>query len=63
MTAHCWRTLVWVSALEARSALTRHRPFGLIGALDDLSFEVGKDFPHSLSEFRALIATVGKELL
>ena len=37
--------------------------FGLIGALDDFSFEVGQDFRRGLLEFRPLIAAVGKQLL
>ena len=40
-----------------------HKSFGLIGALDDFSFEVRQDFRQRLLKFRPLIAAVGKELL
>ena len=39
-----------------------HKSFGVIGALDDFSFEMRQDFRQGLVEFRSLIATVGKEL-
>jgi len=39
-----------------------HKSFGLIGALDDFSFEVGQDFRERLVKFRPLIAGVGKQL-
>ena len=40
-----------------------HKSFGLIGALDDFSFELRQDFRERLLEFRSLIAAVGKQLL
>jgi hypothetical protein len=39
-----------------------HKSFGLIGALDDFSFEMGQDFRHGRLEFRPLIAAIGKQL-
>src|SRR3977135_4203300 len=40
-----------------------HKSFGLIGALDDFSFELGQEVRERLMEFRSLIAAVGKQLL
>ena len=48
-----------------RSTIQRwehYKSFGVIGALDDFSFEIGKDFRQGLLEFRSLIAAVGKQL-
>ena len=49
------------STTQRRGSTTN--TFGLIGALDDFSFEVGQDFRERLLEFRPLITTVGKQLL
>jgi hypothetical protein len=38
------------------TAWKHHKSFGSIGALDDFSFEMGKDFRQGLLEFRSLIA-------
>ena len=40
-----------------------HEAFGLIGALDDFSSEVGQDSLECLLEFWPLIAAVGKQFL
>ena len=39
------------------------KSFGLIGALDDFSFELRQDFRERLLEFGSLIAAVGEQLL
>ena len=49
-------------ALNDPAAWKHHKSFGLIGALDDFSFEVGQDFRERLLEFRPLIAAVSKQL-
>jgi Uncharacterised protein family (UPF0149) len=38
-----------------------YKSFGVIGALDDFSFEIGEDFRQGLLEFRSLKAAVGKQ--
>ena len=50
-------------ALDDPAAREHDKCFGLIGALDDFSFELGQDFRQRLLEFRPLIAAVGKQLL
>ena len=49
-------------ALDDPTFGQHHKSFGLIGALDDFSFEMGQDFRQGGAEFRPLIATVGKQL-
>src|ERR1700756_49124 len=44
------------------TAWKHHKSFGVIGALDDFSFEMGEDFRQGLLEFLSLIAAVGKQL-
>ena len=44
------------------TAWKHHKSFGVIGALDDFSFEMGEDFRQGLLEFWSLIAAVGKQL-
>ena len=44
------------------TAWKHYKSFGVIGALDDFSFEIGEDFRQGLLEFRSLIAAVGKQL-
>ena len=50
-------------ALDNPTAGKHHKSFGLIGALDDFSFELRQEFRERLMEFRSLIAAVGKQLL
>ena len=50
-------------ALDNPTAGKHHKSFGLIGALDDVSFELRQEFRERLMEFRSLIAAVGKQLL
>src|SRR4029077_13676097 len=50
-------------ALDNPTAGEHHKSFGLIGALDDGSFERRQDSRERLMEFRSLIAAVGKQLL
>jgi hypothetical protein len=49
-------------ALDDPAFGQHHKSLGLIGALDDFSFEMGQDFRQGIAEFRPLIATVGKQL-
>jgi len=49
-------------ALDHPTTWEHDESFGVIGALDDFSFEVGQDFCQGLLEFRPLIASVGKQL-
>ena len=51
-----------MSALDNPTAGKHHKSFGLIGALDDFSFELRQEFRERLMEFRSLIAAVGKQL-
>jgi hypothetical protein len=51
------------SALDDPTAWQDHKSFGLIGALDDVSFELRQDSRERLLKFRSLIAAVGKQLL
>src|ERR1700704_1532523 len=39
-----------------------HKSSGLIGALDDFSFELRQEFRERLMEFRSLIAAVGSKI-
>ena len=39
------------------------KSFDLIGALDDVGFEMGQDFRECLLEMRSLVGGIGKELL
>jgi hypothetical protein len=57
------QSLASLRALDDPTAGKYHKPFGVIGAFDDFSFDVRPDFRERLLEFRPLIATVGKELL
>ena len=62
------------SFASRRAVKPRDRPFddptawkhykssGVIGALDDFSFEIGEDFRQGLLKFRSLIAAIGKQL-
>ena len=50
-------------ALDDPTAWQHYKSFSLIGALDDVSFELRQDSRERLLEFRPLIAAVGKQLL
>ena len=49
-------------ALDDPTARQHHKPFGLIGALDDVSFELRQGSRKRLLELRSLIAAIGKQL-
>ena len=49
-------------ALDDPTARQHHKPFSLIGALDDVSFELRQGSRKRLLEFRSLIAAIGKQL-
>ena len=40
-----------------------HKSFGLIGAFDDFSFEMGENLRKRFRKFRSLISAVGKQRL
>src|ERR1700730_13899151 len=56
-----------LSHAKVRSTTQRRgrssKPFGLIGAFDDVDLKVRQDFGRSLLKDRALISAVSKELL
>ncbi len=47
-------------ALDNPTAGKHHKSFGVIGALDDFSFELRQEFRERRVEFGSLIAAVGK---
>ena len=50
-------------ALDDPTAWEHDKSFGLIGPLDDFSFEIGQDARERLVKFWPLIGSVGKHLL
>jgi len=50
-------------ALDDPAPGQHHKSLGLIGALDDFSFEMGQGSRQGILEFRPLIGAIGKQLL